>query len=177
MPHFQSSDHRVPPSRPAYGLAAVILATACTGGAPEESPHAVFVSDSLGQLGSETAPELPRYATGTRFDLVVSSEEDLDEGWLIATPDPEILSVDPTVLVDGTAVAAAVQAVAAGDTTIEAYDEADRIAVAYVIGERLRLLPGSAVDLVINHVGDGEFLSGRGLAEVDTDTIWPPSRN
>ena len=167
------------------------MAAACTGGAPDQSPHEVLVGDSLGQLGSETAPEVARYATGTRFDLVVSSEEDLDEGWLIATPDPELLSVEPTALVGGTAVSAAVQAVAAGDTTIEAYDEADRLAasvavqvrdadhielsttaagLAYAVGERLRLLPGSAVNLMINYVGDGQFLAGRGLAGVETAT-------
>lgn len=41
--------------------------------------------------------------------------------------------------------------------------------VPYVIGERLRLLPGNEVHLVIQYMGDGEFLAGRGLASVETN--------
>jgi hypothetical protein len=188
MSPFQSSTYRVSPPCLAPWLAAAVLATACTSEPAEESPHEVVITDSLTQLGAQAPGELPRYATGTRFEIVVSSLEALEDGWLLATADPEILFVESTVRLEDIAFEANAQAIAAGETTIEAYDEADRIAaslpvqvrdadrimlasvsgLAYAVGPRLRLLADNELTLVVDYVGGGEFLAGRGL-EVESD--------
>jgi hypothetical protein len=191
MSPIQSSTRRASPPCPALWLAAATLATACTSGPAEDSPHEVVVTDSLTALGSEGPGELPRFATGTRFELVLSSEATLEDGWVIAAADPDILSVEPTVRIDDVAAEADAQAIAAGETTIEAYDEADRIAAsvpvqvrdvdrvalttvsgsfAYAVGERVRLLADNDMNLAIDYVGGDELLAGRGLLEVESET-------